>query len=142
MGRAFGHKKGTTTASSSAAGATGASCSPSEARRAQAQPCSHLARKQPRPSTVRQGPARPPMTPCGPSPAPPVPDTSHLPRGLPGCLPEWNRPGKTAHGLRICPKEIQSPQKDLLNQKRPKYHQFASLGFSTLPSPSTPSSVK
>lgn len=92
MGRAFGHKKGTTTASSFATGAMGASWSPSEAGRIQAQPCSHLAKKQPRPTTMRRGPARTPMTPCGPSPAPPAPDTSHLPRGLPGSLPEQNRP--------------------------------------------------
>lgn len=103
MGRASGHKKGTAPASSFATGATGASWSPSEARRIQAQPCSHLGRKQLRPTTMRRGPARTLMTPCGLSPAPPAPDTSHLPRGLPGCLPERNRPGKMAPKRRICP---------------------------------------
>lgn len=96
--------------------ATGATGPPSEARRAEAQPCSRLAGKQPRP-------ARTLVTPCGLSPAPRWPDT------CPGAPLE---DGSGTENL---------PKRDSLSQQRPKHHQFANSRFPT-PLPPTLSEVE
>lgn len=85
----------------------GAGWSPSEARRAQTQPCSHLGRKKPRPATMHetcQDPDDPtwsePSSPCTRDQTPAQGHTLVPPRG--------STPRKTADRLRIYPQETKS----------------------------------